>query len=441
MLDKIKSILRINNSFNKKDKDSSRAEESYIKITEVSIDKNRINYKFETSKDMDKYFLRKHMFVEYINRPNIDLNSIPESILVIPLFTNLLPVAWLCNCTLKVNSLDETLYNSLDSIKNGYCEMYPELSFKGDIQVKNLEKNTYEYKHESICLFTYGVDSLTTVLRHINEKPLLATVWGADIHLKLSDAWGVLSSKVSSFSKEFNLENIYIKSDFRQFLDTNGTLNDFLLVLDNSGNWWYAIQHGIALLGQVSILAYYYRVKHIFIASSHSYTENKFIDKEIVPCASSPTLDNLFKFASCSAIHDAYELSRPDKLDVIMDYSKKNNVKFNLHVCWHSKTGENCGVCEKCARTLMYILAKKGDPEDYGFTVNDENLAKIGRDFKNVVYNHENLPGWSLHPVTLSYWVRNQEVFMEDYDYWKNTPVSWIFDIDFNEIIQNNDKN
>ena len=428
MWNRIKSIFNKENSpISKKSvNNNSLKEESYIKITEVSTNKNRVDFKFETSEDMDKYFIRKHMYSEYMNRPDIDLNSIPKSILIIPIFTNLLPVSWLCDCKLIVDNIDKTLYQSLNNIKEGYSKMYPSLSFKGSIEVKNVEDNTYEYEHESISLFTYGVDSLTTVLRHLDEKSILTTIWGADIHLSSADSWNNLYPSIDSFSKDFNLENIFIKSDFRQFMDTDVNLKNFLLNLDNNGNWWYTIQHGIALLGQVSVLAYYYRVKHVLIASSHSYAENEFLNKKIIPCASSPFLDNEFKFASCSTIHDSYDLSRPDKLDLIMNYSKKSNVNFNLHVCWLSKTGFNCCVCEKCSRTLMYILAKNENPKNYGFDIDDEVLKTIERNFKKNLYDKEKVPGWSMHPVTLSYWKCNQEAFKENYDYWKDSSVSWI---------------
>lgn len=213
MWNRIKSIFNKENSpISKKSvNNNSLKEESYIKITEVSTNKNRVDFKFETSEDMDKYFIRKHMYSEYMNRPDIDLNSIPKSILIIPIFTNLLPVSWLCDCKLIVDNLDKTLYQSLNNIKEGYSKMYPSLSFKGSIEVKNVEDNTYEYEHESISLFTYGVDSLTTVLRHLDEKSILTTIWGADIHLSSADSWNNLYPSIDSFSKDFNLENIFIK--------------------------------------------------------------------------------------------------------------------------------------------------------------------------------------------------------------------------------------
>lgn len=444
MFNRFKNLFKKSNSSNKdnsikKESVSSNKENesnSFVKIGKISITGNKIYYEFETSDDLDAYFTKKNMYVEYMNLENADLNSVPNGILIIPLFNNLLPMSWLCDFTLIVDELDKTLYDSIGNIKNGYAKMYPDLSFKGKLEVNNIVKTSYDYENELICLFTYGVDSLTTVLRNIDDNPILSTVWGADIALTSVEGWENASKSIDEFSRQSGLESMFIKSDFRRFMNTDLLFKEFLERLDKTGNWWYAIQHGLALMGHNSVLAYLLKVKHIYIASSHSFAENELLNKEIIPCGSSPSLDNEFKFSSCTAHHDAYELRRADKIDFIMDYARENDVKFNLRVCWHSSSGSNCNVCEKCGRTLMYIMASKENPEDFGFTVNEENLKKIENDFKRHVFEKEKIGGWSLHPVTLSYWKHNQEIFLKDYDYWKDTPIAWIFDIDFDEVIK-----
>jgi len=53
--------------------------------------------------------------------------------------------------------------------------MYPEFSFKGKINVKNIIKNTYS-NDNSLVLFSGGVDAFQTLLSHIDEKPYLLTL-------------------------------------------------------------------------------------------------------------------------------------------------------------------------------------------------------------------------------------------------------------------------
>lgn len=408
----------------------------YIKIKDIDINLNKVTYTFETSNDLDEYFIKKEMFVEYIGNNDLDLHDVPKSILIIPLITNLLPFVWLGDLELIINELDLNFYNSIDNIKKGYENMYKNAKFKGKISVKKLITNEYEPKTEYLSLFSYGVDSLNTVIKYIDHKPILLTLWGADVRLNYEVGWYAVKDNIDKFSNEYGLNNFFIKSDFREFMNYNKLFNEFSDLLNNNGNWWYAVQHGIALIGQTSILSFIFKVKMVLIASTYSYSDNELLNLDIIPCASSPEIDNHVKFASCDVFHDSYECTRADKIDNIIRYANENNVKFNMHVCWYSSHGINCNICEKCARTLMYIMAVKEDPNNYGFEVNEETLKRIESDFKKVFFENENVGGWSIHQETMSYWKHNQMIFKQDEDYWKDTSISWIFDIDFDEIIE-----
>ena len=144
-----------------------------------------------------------------------------------------------------------------------------------------------------------------------------------------------MSNNIDGFAEDFGLDNFYVKSDFRKFINVNGLYQTFSEYLESDSNWWHAVQHGIAILSQASILAYMLRVEKILFASTHAYSKEDLLNKtNIVPCASSPFIDNEFKFASCSVIHDGVEFSRSEKLDNIVDYSNKHDVRFNMHLCW-----------------------------------------------------------------------------------------------------------
>lgn len=424
LIDNFKNLLKIN--------------KSYVKVTKTSVQGNKIVYEFEISKDLEEYFTKKSMFIEYIYNENIDLSNVPPSILVIPLISNLLPVIWLTNSELIVEELDETFYNSISDLRENYSCMYEEASFKGKVTAEILMDNSYDYEKEYISLFSYGADSLNTVLKYLDAKPMLLTLWGADVSLDREEGWNAVRENVDQFAADYDLKNFFVKSDFRQFMNTNRLFEVYGKSLKNNGNWWYAVQHGIALVSQAAIIAYIFKVKTILIASTYKHEEEDVLNKtNIIPCASSPIIDNEFKFASCNTIHDSWELTRAQKIQNIIDYSKENDVKFNMHVCWHSPLGINCNICEKCARTYMYIMAIGEDPNDYGFNVDDDVIHRVETDFNKVIYQGENIGGWSIHVETLFYWRENQKIFRQNEEYWKNTAMKWFFDIDFDELIEN----
>lgn len=421
MFNKIKKI------FSKKD--------SFIKIDDIKVIDNKVIYEFSTSEDIDVYFVKKNMYLEFFNRPDIDLSSVPEGILIIPLITNLLPVAWMYNSNLIVDKLDKTFFECLDDIKRGYKEMYPMASFDGNIKFNVLEDNSYVPQNEFLCLFTYGVDSLHSVINHIDENPILTTLWGADVAIESPQVWVNVEKNISKFAIDHNLDNIFIKSDFRRFMNTDLLYDKFGEVLYYNGNWWYTIQHGIALLGQNAVLAYLYKVRTIVIGGTFSTHINELFNLKVMRCASSPNIDNRFKFASCNVVHYGYDASRADKIKNIIEYSKEHNDKFQLHVCWHSPEGVNCNICEKCARTLLYIMSIKEDPNDYGFDVDDQTLNQIKIDFERAVYNKESVGGWSLRSTAFARWLPIQNNLKKDLEYWQDSPLAWLLDVDLYELI------
>ena len=109
-----------------------------IVIEEISVQNNTINYKYNVSGEWKKYFnLEYEFFIQY----SIDISSIPQSIAVIPLLANLLPVAWVCNAEIVLPICDKAFYESIDAIKEGYSNMFPTIEFKGNIKIKEIEEN------------------------------------------------------------------------------------------------------------------------------------------------------------------------------------------------------------------------------------------------------------------------------------------------------------
>ncbi|MCS4569954.1 hypothetical protein FZ989_00405 [Clostridium perfringens] len=97
-----------------------------IILDKINVNKNRVEYYFSISGCYDKYFNHeKFMYIEY----DYDIEDIPESLLAIAFVANTIPFIWLCNGSMEIYDLDKTFYESLESIKGGFQEMYPNISF------------------------------------------------------------------------------------------------------------------------------------------------------------------------------------------------------------------------------------------------------------------------------------------------------------------------
>lgn len=343
-------------------------------IEDISVKDSVINCLFHVEGEWEKYFSSRAFYCEY----NMNLNGLPSGIAVIPLICNVLPLAWLCGAELILPELDEDFYTCIDNLKKGYQTMYPQFSFHCTIKAKRVK---YEMDNISSdragTFFSGGADAFHTLVRHIEERPQLITVWGADVKLNDKTGWEHVCKHVRETCREFNLENITIKSNFRDIVHEASADT---LVRDCGDCWYHAFQHGIGLLGHGAPCAWKLGLNTLYIASSFcqelagQYT-----------CASDPAIDNYLRFCGCKIFHDAYEYSRQKKIEEICKYSATTGRKISLRVCWQSAGGENCCRCEKCYRTCLEIASEGYNPNDFGFVWDKKAKWHCRKDMMNKI--------------------------------------------------------
>ncbi|MFS0822747.1 peptidase [Bacillus sp. 1P02SD] len=345
-----------------------------INLSEIIVNRNRIDYFFNIEGELQKYFKpRNHLFIDY----NFDISKTNKSILAIPFVSNVIPLIWITNSKLEIESLDKTFYECLDNIKNAYQEMYPNVLFKGEIIVRNIVENEFKPKKEAAVLFSGGLDALATYLRYKNLNPFLITEYGwHNEELNESESWNADKNNAINFGIENNLKNILIQSNYGTFLNYEQLDREFNKKLGDS--WWHGLHHSLAIISSAIPVTYNLKVSCIYIASS-------FHQGYKATCASDPSVDNEIKYASGRVFHDAYELTRQDKVKLVTDYFSNINKDINIRVCF--KNDNNCCNCEKCLRTILGIVAEGKSPLDFGFNI-QENLSEHVKLFlkKNVKF-------------------------------------------------------
>lgn len=373
----------------------------YIYISKIIKNENTIEIEFECTEKIKKYFLTNKFFVTY----DMNVEKIHDSIAIIPFLCNILPLLWITNTNFKASNLDFDFFKSINEFKKGYKNMYPNIEFH-DIKV-DAEKIKNDKINQSIAtFFSGGIDAFATLFAHIKEKPYLITVWGADILLDDDIGWNNTKNNVIKTSEMFNLKYLFIKSNFKEMLN-DIELNK--LISNCPDKWWHGFQHGIGLIGLISPVAYILNIGKIYIASS--YTK-----KDKVTCASHPSIDNYVRFCNTQIIHDQYEYNRQEKIEHIIQYTNKINKFPYIHVCWESKGGENCCICEKCCRTIMGIYAANGDAKKYGFE--NCNLKQI----RNRMYFFNNID-----PILIPIWNDIKEHYNKNKkDNIYNEEIKWL---------------
>ncbi|WP_026509720.1 hypothetical protein [Butyrivibrio sp. LC3010] len=340
---------------------------------------NTIVYEYAVEGDWKDYFnLNEQFFISY----PFGITGVPDSVLAVPFLSNFLPMIWLFDAEAVLPDLDEDFYNKLENLKKGYMEMYPILEFKGTIKVNNVEQNRPQSSEGSAVFFSAGVDAYTTLYRHIEEKPLLVTIWGADVDIDNEEGWRILERGIKASADDYNFEFITIKSSIKKVIDEPKlTLSD--IVRPTNEGWWHGFQHGMAIISHMAPIAYLRGLKHSYISSS-----NPEYAKGTYTCASDPIIDNHMCFCGCNTIHDGYELDRQQKIHYIVSEKEKHNYPVRLHVCWETETGENCCKCEKCYRTILELVSEGADPNEFNFKWSNENISGM----KNLLMNKIRLP-------------------------------------------------
>ena len=324
-----------------------------------------------------KLFLDKFLKIDF----GVNVSNVPDSVLVIPFLTNILPIVWLCNAIVEIEAIDRDFYDCIVHVKQGYENMYKSLRFLGEVKAKKIESHSpHIQKHASALFFSAGVDSYSTYIDHQNEKPILITLRGSDVDLDDNAGWQKMMDRQQFMTNNFGLECVSISSNFRKVINERKLGR---IVKKTRDGWWHGFQHGIAIIGHAAPLSFLKGVKNLYIASSFKKSLQGHVS-----CASDPSIDNNVAFVGTNVIHDGCE-DRFHKVEKIVNFYRMTGMVFPLHVCWQSRGGGNCSFCEKCVRTMLAIYACGIDPRIYGFDPNLVNVESVRRRIRESI-NYEN---------------------------------------------------
>lgn len=388
-----------------------------IILNEIKKEENVISYVFEVSSGLEKYFSGKPFSIEYQE----NVTAVPDSVAAIPFVCCVLPIIWLSNSELIVDEIDKAFYDCIPEVRKGYETMFPEAEFLGEIVAGKIVENVIPKTENSALFFSGGLDAVSSLVSHIDEKPDLVAVWGSDIKYSNSEGWSVVYKGLVDSAQQFDANLIVVKSSFRDF-DNEGLLGAEYYSKLKDG-WWHGVKHGMGLIGHAAVLAYLKKYSIIYIASTSCQEDG------IVKIASSPLTDNKIRFVMSKVVHDGYEYCRQDKARNVVVYQKSNSERVSLRVCWESQNGDNCCECEKCLRTVTELITECAEPSDYGFNYLDRVMPQLKKICVEKRYFYD--------LRMKKYWVKIQDrlyanrKIIRKTKYWKH--IKWILKVDFSD--------
>jgi hypothetical protein len=227
----------------------------------------------------------------------------------------------------SAGALSPRLAESIAEVQSIFTGWYPEEFSRFTLDAPLRSRAPISHPGIASC-FTGGVDSFHTVTTHRDELTSLLFAHGLDIPLDETEYLGMVSSRLREAAGALGLPLLEPESNFRSILDASGL--------------WLEHTHGAAIAGIALALAPEH-FSTLYIPSTQSY-------RYIGPLGSHPMLDPLWSTEYLQIRHDGFGVDRAHKTAAI---ASSEEARRYLRVCWQSRSEYNCGVCEKCTRTMI----------------------------------------------------------------------------------------
>jgi hypothetical protein len=299
-------------------------------------------------------------------RYDVDVESVPPAILIVPLIATVAPIAWALGAELRVPVVDTVFLESLGTVRRGFERLYPAMTWGGRVCAEEVVDCRETHARDGVALlFSGGVDSLASFVLHRNEKPWLVSVWGADVGLRQRRAWEQVAAANLGFARRRSLHISFVETNFRTFFNHYKLRDRFF---GGFSNWYSAAQQGLGLTALCAPLSWLHGLGRVLIPSTHTADAN-------ISWGSHPEIDDDVRWASTEVQHDGAHLGRQMKLGLVAGYVRSEDPRLDLRVCWGR--GSNCCRCTKCYLTMVGLALAGLDPNNHGFRFEADTRAEI----------------------------------------------------------------
>ncbi|ELZ22487.1 hypothetical protein C475_18283 [Halosimplex carlsbadense 2-9-1] len=400
------------------------AESPVVSVDSVTADGPRIEATVSYSDELRPFFDDSPFYAEY----GVDVSDLPESILTIPVLAHVCPVAWAAGADVRVPVADRRFLDSLETVGRALSEMYPFVE-GGRVFVERAPEwdeqvTTGSAGSEALAagdpagadgtgmLFTGGVDSLATYVRHREANPTLINVRGWLVGVDDDERWAHTRRRIADYADRLGTDARFVESNMLEFLDT--AMLDAHYKARHDGAWYSAVGCGLGLTGLCAPLAVAEGMERLYLAATHwegfpTAERFEYWDGGAIPWGSDPAIDDEIAWSGTTVVHDAFEITRQERVEVLADYLGEHAPDLPLRACEASATGSNCDRCEKCARTALGLALAGRDPNDHGFDVDAATFERARREIE--------AGNWLVDFHILAYWLDLQAAVDPDASY------------------------
>jgi hypothetical protein len=353
---------------------------------------NTFVYHYEAGKYLSRFLSGKPLWVRYEE----SIKDIPPGIAAIPFAGIMSPLMWFFDGSLDMPVLDKKYAESLDNVKTVYQAMYPQIPLSGRINIGTKTTATQCDYPRKAALFTGGIDSTATVLRHLEENPLLISIWGSEAKVHQEKAWQQVNLAQTEAAKELGLQRTTIVANHLEVLRQWEIDLYFPGILQRS--WYVEVAYGPIFLGLTAPITWRESIGTVYIAGSYTAETGP-------PDGSNPALINNTAWTGTNAVYDGGDEERQTKMERIIAAVRTSFPGLKFNVCTLGKDEGNCSVCEKCSRAIVGLALMGIDPTKHGFVITADTPVKI----RQAMEKNEWPESYAWRLSRVKYWREMQE--------------------------------
>lgn len=363
-----------------------------IELRRITVEDTTINYEIYDNTGL--HLLKKDKvkaFVRFFNAEAFGFTpeSLPQSILAVPITLYLLPVTYFYNVELVLPCMDKDLHERLPEIYNAYSKIYGPFKseWRGKVVPGKIEENKpHSGNHDKIVFFSGGLDALSAGVNNPGEKTVLVSIPSIESQAKNE---GLLRdekfSLIKSFSRisgspwllvsnNFN-EDVFYDDEIQQNLKTRLALDSKSFNFDG----WFGIKY-LGNMCSVAPFAYARGIREFVMGSGFEQEGEK---KENPEGGANPELSDSIGFAGMHfAEQDELYTRRSVKTKNIIRWCNERHEKVKIWTCFSDDSCQ-CGICSKCVRTQLNILCAGENPKEWGFErFSEKTLSHIVRSYR-----------------------------------------------------------
>jgi len=357
---------------------------AFVDLESAQVFRDTLLFRLSFHELLDPYLTTGLFYAKY----DFPIESVPMSILSIPLLGFLTPLGWLTGAEIRVGDVDEEYLDSLPQVTQEFKRMFPRIGFLGKVRANPVRVRS-EWDQERYCLlYSSGVDSTSSLIRNLERRPSLLTVKGTpDVPLHDDQYWSRVQERVQPFVSGLGIESHVVETNALDMVNLPALSANFRGQL--RAGWWEDLAHGLFLLSLCAPYTFLNKIGSVMIASS--YTE-----KTQVPWGSSPMTDEKVRWGGIRVIHDSYDMARRDKISqVLVPFAKSRQIVVPLRVCTGRRAVRlagkqlNCGQCPKCMVVELTLILTGADASEGGFDISPPALSALKRNLESGLFGRK----------------------------------------------------